>query len=76
MGAFVAYTIEQLNQLDAAIAEGALTVKYQDKQVTYRGLDEMIRIRKLMRDELGLNGTSGGRRFASVSKGFSPVGGY
>lgn len=71
----MAYTTEQLNALDAAIAEGALTVKYQDKQVTYRSLDEMIRIRNLMRDELGLNGASGGRRFASFSKGHYPVGG-
>lgn len=71
----MAYTIDQLNRLEAAIAEGALTVKYQDKQVTYRSLDEMIRIRKLMRDELGLNGTSGGRRLAGFSKGHNPVGG-
>lgn len=71
----MAYTIDQLTALEAAIAEGALTVKYQDKQVTYRSLDEMFRIRKLMRDELGLNGTSGGRRLASFSKGYYPVGG-
>lgn len=76
MGAFVAYTIEQLDALDAAIAEGALVVAYSDKRVQYRSLDEMIRIRKLMRDELGLNGTSGGIRFVSVSKGFTPAGGY
>lgn len=75
MGAFVAYTTEQLNTLEAAIADGALTVKYGDKLTTYRSLDEMIRIRNLMRDELGLNGTSGGKRFVSVSKGFYPVGG-
>ncbi len=71
----MAYTIDQLNALDAAIAEGALTVKYQDKLVTYRSLDEMLRIRNLMRDELGLNGASGGRRLASFSKGHYPVGG-
>ena len=71
----MAYTIEQLTALEAAIAEGALTVKYQDKLVQYRSLDEMIRIRKLMRDDLGLNGTSGGRRLASFSKGHYPVGG-
>lgn len=71
----MAYTTEQLNALDAAIAEGALTVKYQDKMVTYRSLDEMMRIRKLMRDELGLNGSSRGRTFASFSKGHQPTGG-
>ena len=49
----MAYTQAQLVALEAAIAEGALTVKYQDKQVTYRSLDEMIRLRNMMRREMG-----------------------
>jgi parvulin-like peptidyl-prolyl isomerase len=49
----MAYTQAQLAALEAAIAEGALTVKYQDKQVTYRSLDEMIRLRNMMRREMG-----------------------
>jgi hypothetical protein len=69
----MAYTIEQLNALDAAIAEGALTVKYQDKSVQYRTLDEMMRIRKLMQKELGLLGDTGGRKLASFSKGYVPA---
>ncbi len=50
----MAYTQTQLDAIEAAIAEGALTVKYQDKSVTYRSLDEMIRIRNIMRESLGL----------------------
>ncbi|BFT62359.1 phage head-tail joining protein [Pseudomonas moorei] len=67
----MAYTIEQYNALQAAIAEGALSVRYADKSVTYRSLDEMMRILKLMSTELGLNACNdGGRRFASFSKGY------
>ena len=67
----MAYTIEQFNALQAAIAEGALSVRYADKSVTYRSLDEMMRILKLMATELGLNAcTDGGRRYAAFSKGY------
>lgn len=55
----MAYTLQQLNQLKAAIADGALTVKYGDKQTTYRSLDEMIRIKDMMEGELGVNARSG-----------------
>lgn len=65
----MAYTEQQLADLDAAIAQGALTVKYADKQVTYRSLDEMLRLRDLMRGELGLIATGGGIVYSSFSKG-------
>ena len=69
----MAYTIEQYSALQAAIAEGALSVRYADKSVTYRSLDEMIRILKLMANDLGLSANNdGGRRFTSFSKGFYP----
>lgn len=67
----MAYTIEQYSALQAAIAEGALSVRYADKSVTYRSLDEMMRILKLMAAELGLNACNdGGRRYAAFSKGY------
>ena len=69
----MAFTIEQYQALQAAIAEGALSVRYADKSVTYRSLDEMIRILKLMAAELGLNACNdGGRRYTSFSKGYCP----
>lgn len=65
------YTLEQYQALQAAIAEGALSVRYADKSVTYRSLDEMLRILKVMENSLGLNTLSnGGRRYASFSKGY------
>jgi hypothetical protein len=56
------YTVDQYNTLIAAIAQGALTVKYADKEVTYRTLNEMLRIKNLMESELGLNPSANGRR--------------
>lgn len=67
----MAFTLEQYQALKAAIAEGALSVRWSDRSVTYRSLDEMIRTLRLMEDELGLNGNNnGGRRYASFSKGY------
>lgn len=50
----MAYTISQLEALEAAIATGALTVKHGDQQVTYQSSVDMIRLRNLMRSELGV----------------------
>ncbi len=67
----MAFTLEQYESLKAAVAEGALSVRYADKSVTYRSLDEMLRLLKLMATELGLNvNNDGGRRYASFSKGY------
>lgn len=66
----MAYTMGQYEALQAAIAEGALTVKYQDKLVTYRSLDEMLRIANLMAIELGINTNPRGRIYAQFGKGF------
>lgn len=67
----MAWTQAQLDALDQAIAEGALTVRYQDKQVQYRSLDEMMRIRSLMASELGVKARSPRRTYASFSKGMN-----
>lgn len=65
-----AYTIEQLRDLESAIAEGARRVKYTDKEIEYRSLTEMKQIARDIRAALGLNantkknrnGLFGGRR--------------
>lgn len=49
------YTIEQYNALCAAIADGTREVWYGDKRVAYRSLDEMLRIKNMMEQQLGLN---------------------
>lgn len=71
-----AFTNEALMLLEKAIAEGVLKVKYSDKEIEYRSLDDMLKARELMRRQLGLKdksgeaGMFGGRRIvARHSKG-------
>lgn len=71
------FTFERLEALEAAIAEGVRRVKYTDKEVEYRSIEEMMRVRDLMRQKLGLNKTcddnkglfGGTRIIAKHSKG-------
>ena len=64
-----AFSQEQLDALNSAIAQGTTMVKYQDKEVRYRSLDEMLRVRDIMRSELGLVDKGPRRVLASHSKG-------
>lgn len=69
----MAYTLDQYESLKAALAEGALSVRFGDRLVTYRSVDDMFRILRLMESDLGLTtntNSNGGRRFASFSKGY------
>lgn len=66
----MAYTSQQLEALESAIAQGVTKVKYADKEVEYRSLDDMIRLRNIMRQELGMSGGIASRRtLAEFSKG-------
>lgn len=58
-----------LKALNDAIAQGAVEVWYGDKRVRYRSLNEMLRIRDILRDELGLNLRSPRVRYGSFNKG-------
>lgn len=66
------YTINQYGALAASIAQGALSVKYADKEVTYRNLDDMIRIKRLMEAELFPTQRRPTRRYGEFSKGIYP----
>lgn len=50
----MAYTSSDLSALERAIKSGARRVKYENREVEYRSLDEMQRLRNQMRRELGL----------------------
>lgn len=67
----MAWTIAQLEAIERAIQNGSTRIRYENRDITYRSLDEMLRIRDLIRNELGLIGNSGGRtyRYGSFSKG-------
>ena len=64
------WTTDDIAALEAAIAQGALEVRYGDKAVTYRTLDEMLRTLDLMRKEVGVSTGNKNRKFATVTKGF------
>lgn len=64
-----AWTTDDVTALEKAIAQGALLVRYGDKSVQYRSLDEMLRLLDLMRKETGETTGSQSRKFASFSKG-------
>lgn len=64
----MAWTQTDLDKLEAAIGRGAKTVSYQGETVTYNSLADMLRVRDLMRKQLGLAGSSQ-RRYARVLRG-------
>ena len=64
------YTAEDLAAIEDAIAKGIKSVKYTDKEIVYRSLDEMLKVRDLIRQCLGLStNPRGTRRVAKTSKG-------
>ena len=65
------WTSADLTAINTAIKSGTTRVKYADRDVTYRSVDELMRIRDLIRADLGLVGDDGGRthRYATHSKG-------
>lgn len=47
----MAWTQDDLDNLNSAIGQGVTTVAYRDRTVTYRSLDEMLRLRSMMMAE-------------------------
>jgi len=58
----MSFTQQQIDALEKAIAEGVSRVKYQDKEVQYRSLEEMQRILKIMKDSVSGSSPSSGLR--------------
>lgn len=44
----MAFTQTQLDAIDATIARGELTVRFADRQVTYRSVEELLRARAVI----------------------------
>lgn len=67
----MAWTNDDLIVLEKAIAQGATSVQYADKKVEYRSLSDMMILRDIIRNDLGLNGTlpNPNRHYAAFDKG-------
>lgn len=66
----MAWTTTDLAAIEKAIVNGTTTVRYDTKSVTYRSIDELIRIRDLIKKELGqTEGGSSTRLYAEFNKG-------
>ena len=63
------YTKDDLEKLEAAIAQGIQTVKYTDKEITYRSLEEMLKIREIMLKAVEKSSISEKRVQPQFSKG-------
>lgn len=49
----MAFTQTDLDNINAAIASGELRVRLQDKEVEYRTLSDMLKVRAVIENELG-----------------------
>lgn len=67
----MAYTTLEYETLVRAIAQGALVVKYGDKEVTYRSLSDMLKIKGQMEAQLTPATVKPSRRYAQHSKGLT-----
>jgi len=65
------WTQTQLDAIEASIASGELTVRFGDRTVTYRSMDELLQARAVIKDALESEaGTAPDRfGFAQTSKG-------
>jgi len=50
----MAFTQAQLDAIEEGIAAGVTSVSYEGKSASYRSIDEMLRIRAIIRRALGL----------------------
>jgi len=67
----MAWTQEQLDAIEAAIAQGVLEIEYADKKVKYNSLNDMLRVRDLIRNELGITTNTSNRKYAQFNKGYN-----
>lgn len=67
----MAWTQAQLEAIEAAIASGELTVRFGDRTVTYRSMEELLQARAVIKEALAAESGSTTDRFsfAQTSKG-------
>ena len=65
----MAFTLQQLNTLDAQLASNVQSVKYGDKEVQYATFKDGMQLRALMAEELGLTSRKSQRKVQVFNKG-------
>ncbi len=65
----MAWTASDLEEIEKAIKTGTLRVKYSDREVQYRSLEEMLKIRDLIAKDVNDSAAVPLRKFAQFSKG-------
>ena len=55
----MAFTLTQLNALEAALASGQTSVSYDGKRVDYRSVGDLVQARNIVRAELIASGQLG-----------------
>lgn len=66
----MAFTEQDLMNVEKALASGELRVKLGDKEVEYRRMTELIQLWKLIQRELKPTSPTGGRIVVDVAKGY------
>lgn len=66
----MSFTQADLNAINSAIATGAKKVRFQTHEVEYPTVDEMLKVRKLIKDELEGAGDADGAIFAEYQGGY------
>jgi len=62
----MAWTQEDLDALEKAIKSGAVEVEYSDKKIRYRSLKDMMALRSIIMQGLGLTTRTGKRILMST----------
>jgi hypothetical protein len=65
------FTLDDVNELKKAIAQGVRKVEYADKKVEYKSNAEMFQALRMMQDDLGLIPENGGRANGIFEKGLN-----
>jgi hypothetical protein len=52
----MAWTSTDLTAIETAIASGALRVKFSDREVQYRSMDELLKARNVIKESIASSG--------------------
>jgi hypothetical protein len=64
----MAFTQQQYDDLVAAIAEGVSSVSSNGRQVSYRNVGDMLKLKSIMEEELGITGAGRRRHYVSFQR--------